>query len=187
MLEWLKTILGDAYNEDTDKKVSAEIGKAFVARADFNALNDSKKTLEEAVKDRDKQLDELKKVDPAELQNQIKKLQDDNKAAQEAYDGQVKQLKIDSLLEARLMKEGAVNTKAVRALLDTTKITIDGENLVGIDDQLTGLKESDKWAFGAPAGGTGGKSGGRQGTPPGTGDEATVAGEIIGAMYGKTE
>ena len=59
----------------------------------------------------------------------------------------MKQLKIDSLLEARLMKEGAVNTKAVRALLDTTKITIDGENLVGIDDQLTGLKESDKWAF----------------------------------------
>ena len=39
MLDWLKTILGDAYTEEIDKKVSEEIGKGFVARADFNALN----------------------------------------------------------------------------------------------------------------------------------------------------
>ena len=185
MLEWLKTILGDAYDEDIDKKVSAEVGKAFVARADFNALNDAKKGLEEAVKDRDKQMDELKKVDPAELQNQIKKLQDDNAAAQKAYDDQVKQLKIDSLLESRLLKEGAVNTKAVRALLDASKIAIDGENLVGIDDQLTKLKETEKWAFSpAPAGG---KSGGRQGGPPPTGETGTMADEILGSMFGKSE
>ena len=36
MLEWLKTILGDHYTEDIDKQISAEIGKGFVARADFN-------------------------------------------------------------------------------------------------------------------------------------------------------
>ena len=49
MLEWLKTILGDAYTEDIDKKVSDEIGKQFVSRADFNTLNETKKTLESTV------------------------------------------------------------------------------------------------------------------------------------------
>ena len=44
MLEWLKTILGDHYTEDIDKQISTEIGKGFVARADFNAKNDDLKT-----------------------------------------------------------------------------------------------------------------------------------------------
>ena len=30
MLDWLKTILGEAYSEEIDKKVSDEIRKAFV-------------------------------------------------------------------------------------------------------------------------------------------------------------
>jgi len=35
MLEWLKTILGEHYTEDINKKISAEIGKNFVSKADF--------------------------------------------------------------------------------------------------------------------------------------------------------
>lgn len=53
MLDWLKTILGEAYSEEIDKKVSEEIGKNFVARADFNALNTEKKKLADTVKERD--------------------------------------------------------------------------------------------------------------------------------------
>lgn len=49
MLEWLKTILGDAYTADIDKSVSGEIGKLFVSRVDFNTLNETKKTLENTV------------------------------------------------------------------------------------------------------------------------------------------
>jgi hypothetical protein len=45
MLDWLKTILGDSYTEEIDNAVSKEIGKGFVARADFNAVNDEKKNL----------------------------------------------------------------------------------------------------------------------------------------------
>lgn len=47
MLEWLKTILGDGYNEEIDKKVSAEIGKSFVAKADFDAKNSELKTVKD--------------------------------------------------------------------------------------------------------------------------------------------
>jgi hypothetical protein len=183
MLEWLKTILGDSYTEDIDKKVSAEIGKEFVSRTDFNAANEEKKTMAKTIKERDGQLEELKKVDAAGLQAEIVKLQGENKTAQEAYDKQLKQIKIETALETRLLKEGAVNTKAVKALLDPAKISLDGENIVGLDDQLKALKESEKWAFTPQT--PPGKSGAKQGTPPNPGDGTTIADEIKSAVYGQ--
>lgn len=36
-LEWLKTILGEGYTDTVDAAISAEIGKNFVPKADFNA------------------------------------------------------------------------------------------------------------------------------------------------------
>ena len=77
MLDWLKTILGEAYSEEIDKKVSEEIGKNFVARADFNTLNAEKKALADTVKERDKQLETLKAStgDVEALKTQIATLQ----------------------------------------------------------------------------------------------------------------
>ena len=56
MLEWLKTILGDQYTEEIDKKVSEEIGKGFVSRSDFNTVNEAKKGLEKQIGDYNGQL-----------------------------------------------------------------------------------------------------------------------------------
>ena len=68
MLEWLKTVLGDAYTPEIDTAVSQEIGKGFVARTDFNTktakvteLETEVKQLREGIKTRDTQLGELKK------------------------------------------------------------------------------------------------------------------------------
>ena len=49
MLDWLKPILGDAYTEEIDSKIAAEIGKGFVARADFNEVGTAKKKPEQDV------------------------------------------------------------------------------------------------------------------------------------------
>lgn len=38
MLEWLKEIPGDAYSEETDKRVSRKNGKNFVLHSDFNII-----------------------------------------------------------------------------------------------------------------------------------------------------
>ncbi|HZJ75676.1 MAG TPA: phage scaffolding protein [Clostridia bacterium] len=89
-LEWLKDVLGEAYNEDVDKKISEEIGKGFVARSDFNALNETKKQLDGQIKDRDKQLNDLKKIDAESLQAEITRLQEENVKAQSDYDEKLK-------------------------------------------------------------------------------------------------
>lgn len=66
-------------------------------------------------------------------------------------DKQIAASKLDSLLEARLLKEGAVNSKAVRALLDCSKLSLDGVNIIGLDEQLKAIRESEKWAFAPPS------------------------------------
>ena len=43
MLDWLKPILGDGYNEEIDNKIAAEINKGFVAKADYDAAKDAQR------------------------------------------------------------------------------------------------------------------------------------------------
>ena len=45
-LAFLKELLGDAYTEELAAKISEAVGKGFVARADFNELKETKKSLE---------------------------------------------------------------------------------------------------------------------------------------------
>lgn len=146
MLEWLKTILGDNYTEDIDKKVSAEIGKGFVSRSDFNILNDTKKNLETQLSDRDKQLDELKKVDTKTLQAEITRLQGENKAAKEKYDSDLAAVKLDAALDAAITAAGGKNAKAVKALINRDKLKLaDDGSVEGLD--LEAVKASDGYLF----------------------------------------
>lgn len=177
MLEWLKTALGDAYTDDIDKKVSEEIGKAFVSKADFKAANEAKKALEAQLAERDTQLEALKKVDAAGLQAQIEALQADNKAAAEKHAAEVQQLRLDTAVETALLKAKAVNTKAVKALLDLSKVEFDGETVKGLDDQIKSIQESDSWAFGTEPAGSTGRPQGKVGT------ETSVEDAILSTVF----
>ena len=150
MLDWLKTILGDAYTEEIDKKVSEEIGKAFVARADFNTLNQEKKSLDSALKERDKQLETLKSStgDVDALKEQIASLQAANKTATEAHAAEIKRLKIDTAVELALSTAKAKNTKAVKALLDLEKAELAEDGTVkGLTEQIKALSEAADSSF----------------------------------------
>lgn len=147
MLDWLKGILGDAYTDEVDQKVSSEIGKHFVAKTDFNALNDTKKGLEEQIAERDRQLEELKKVDASALQAEIDRLQGENKTASEKFEKQVADMKFDYALERALSGAKARNVKAVKALIDAEKLKLDGDQITGLDDQLEKIKKDSGYLF----------------------------------------
>ena len=126
MLEWLKTVLGDAYTPEIDTAVSQEIGKGFVARTDFNTktakvteLETEVKQLREGIKTRDTQLSELKKSagDNAELQKQIDTLTQQNKDQKAAYDKELATVKLTAAVDAELTAAGSKNNIAVRAML----------------------------------------------------------------------
>lgn len=118
-LEWLKTILGDGYTEDIESKIAQEIGKGFVSKADFNAVKTQQKKLEDDLKTRDTQLEELKKATGTaeELTAQIAALQEQNRKDKQAHEAEVARIRLDAAVDKALTESGARNNIAVKALL----------------------------------------------------------------------
>lgn len=121
-LQWMKDILGDAYTDEMDAKVSAALGERFVARADFNEKTGKVKELEtqvtqlnEGIKTRDKQLEDLKKSagDNEELTKQIETLTQQNKDAKANYDKELAKVKLMAAVDAELTAAGSKNNTAV--------------------------------------------------------------------------
>jgi hypothetical protein len=55
--------------------------------------------------------------------------------------------KKDNALNLALAQAGAKNPTAVKALLDSEKIIVDGERLIGFNEQIEALKTSDDYLF----------------------------------------
>lgn len=108
-------------------------------------------SLKNQVSERDKQLEELKNStgDVEAMKEQIANLQAENKASQEAHAKEVKQLKLDSAIDAALTASKAKNNLAVRALLkDIDKMELDSDGAVkGLKEQLEALGKSDSYLF----------------------------------------
>lgn len=126
-----------------------EAFKGYVPPERFNEVNEAKKRAEELVSEREKQIDSLKKSagDNDALKAQIEKLQGENKAAKEKYESDLKTLRIDNAINAALTASGAKNLKAARALLNMDEISIDGENVKGIDSQIKKLIADESSSF----------------------------------------
>lgn len=145
-MEFLKQIFGDkaltysdleaALKDSKDVKLANLASGEYVDKGKFAALETKNKTLAE-------QLSKLGDVKPDELQAEISRLKQENEAAEQKY----QQALLDHAVESRLMSEGAVDVRAVRALLDMSKIRLDGDNLIGADEQISALKKEKAWAF----------------------------------------
>lgn len=136
--------------EEQAQKVMDSIDGNFVTKARFNEVNEENKTLKKSVSDRDKQLEDLKKSsgDNAALQQQISDLQKANADQQKAHEAELNQLKLDNAVEVAISGAKAKNSKAVKAMLDMSKIKVgeDGK-LYGFDEQIEALKKSDVYMF----------------------------------------
>lgn len=152
MLDWLKTILGDAYTEDADRQVSEEIGKRFVAKADFNSTKAELTAAKGQIADRDKQLEDLKKSsgDAEALKKQIEDLQAENAQKDKDHAAEIAAIKLESAVEAALTSAKAKNNVAVKALLTEflkdAKVGEDGA-VKGLDGELKKLAEAEDTAF----------------------------------------
>lgn len=156
MPKTLKDILGD----DLYKQVKEKLGDTEVIVVDPNDPMVPKRRLDEViaernrykelVEERDAQLADLKTwaKDNEALKAQIAELQAKNKQVTEDYEKQLKEQRFAFAIERAVAKADARNVKAVVALLDTSKISLDGENLLGFDEQIAALKKSDPYLFG---------------------------------------
>lgn len=151
-LEWLKTILGDGYTEDIESKIAQEIGKGFVSKADFNAGKTQQKKLEDDLKTRDTQLEELKKATGTaeELTAQIAALQEQNRKDKQAHEAEVARIRLDAAVDKALTESGARNNIAVKALLAAflkdAKVGEDG-SVKGLAAEIETLAKGESTSF----------------------------------------
>lgn len=108
-------------------------------------VNDYKQQIAE----RDTQLTELqsKAQGNEELQAQITALQEQNAQVASEYEQKLAQKDYDIALTEALRTAKAKNPTAVKALLQTDAIKLDGDKLLGLDEQLAKLKETDDYLF----------------------------------------
>ena len=169
LMEWGLT-------EEQANKVMEGLNGSFVTKARFNEVNTELTAAKNTIKERDTQLETLKKAsgDTKALQDQITQLQADNKQKDADYAAQLKALKISNAVELALTGAKAKNNTAAKALLadflSTAELDDDG-TVKGLADAVKKLAESEETAFlfekAGSAGGFKGAKAAEKGDPPG--------------------
>jgi len=125
-----------------------ELAKAdlegFVPKARLDEVIKDRDALKTQIADRDKQLEELKKIDAAGLQAEIERLQTENTATKEQYETEISKMKLDSAIRDTLRTAEARDIDMALKLLDLSEVEFDKKgNLTGLDEQIAALKENE--------------------------------------------
>lgn len=153
-MEWLKELLKNAGIENVDdleSKISKELPKYYKPASVFNETNEKLKNANAEI--------ETLKTTQANIQTEYENYKKGS-ITQEDYDAKVKEIQeeannkvkqnnFDSKLAVKLMSK-EINAKDVvdiKANLDMSKISLDGENFIGLDEQINSLKERKDYLF----------------------------------------
>lgn len=140
MLDWLKPILGDGYNEEIDNKIAAEINKGFVAKADYDAAKDAQRTAAEA-------LAEYKDTDIDGLRKSAEEWQAKAEQAEKDADARVAAVQFDAKLDSAIAAAHGRSGKAIRALLDLDALRGSEDPDKDIPAALAALQKDSDYMF----------------------------------------
>lgn len=159
LLEFLKKTFGDEKGTEIFNKIKGEKDiellvdskdkPRYVEKQKLDDANTTIKDYKNQIKDRDTQLETLqgKVKDNEELSKEIETLKTDNSKITKDFEEKLNKQRFEYALDRALTGAKAKNAKAVKALLNTENIKLDGENLLGLNEQLETLKESDAYLF----------------------------------------
>lgn len=151
-MEWLKEILKNAgieNVEELEKAISKELPKHFKPAKDFNEINEELKNIkgEKTTLENDKKKieDEYKKfkegsISQADYETKKKEIEENSKA-------EIRKVRLESKIDLAITNAKAKNIKSVKANLNLENIKLDGDKLIGFDDQIEALKKSDAYLF----------------------------------------
>ncbi|MED4716279.1 phage scaffolding protein [Bacillus badius] len=145
--EFLK---GLGLEEEAINSIMAEHGKTVnTTKEELKTAQTEAQSLKDQLKERDTQLEELsaQSGNNEALKQQLEVLKEANKQKAAEYEAKLHKQTYDYALDRALMGAKARNPLAVKALLDTEAIKLDGDKLLGLDDQLNKLRESDGYLF----------------------------------------
>ena len=140
-------------DEETAKKcetASTVELKGYISKIEFKEVVDAKIVLEQAVADRDGQLEILKNSpdDVATLKATIETLQTDNANKATAHADAIKQLKMNAAVERAITGAKGKNAKAIKALLELTDAEIGEDGSIkGLAEQMVTLQKAEDSKF----------------------------------------
>lgn len=147
MLEWLKGILGESYTEDIDKAISAEIGKGFVAKADFDAKNTELKTTRGQLDAANKKIADFESQDIETVRREAADWKQKAQQAEKDAAAQVEAVRFDAQLDAAISKARGRNAKAIKALLDVDTLRQSKDADKDITAALDALAKDSSYLF----------------------------------------
>lgn len=162
----LKTIIG----EDLFKQLSSEKQKEYekqdledvsdgkyVDKERFNQVNEQAKEYKKQVGERDKQLTDLqsKVKDNEELTKELENLKTANSTTTAEYEKKLETIKFDTTLDNALKDSKAKDINLIKALLEKDKLKVDGDNVIGLKEQIESIKKEKDYLFEKEIPGTG--------------------------------
>lgn len=151
-MEWLKKLLKDAgieNVEEIEKSISKELPKYYKPASVFNETNEKLKnanaeieTLKATQESIQTEYENYKKgsISQADYEAKKKEIEDNSKA-------EIEKVRLESKIDLAINNAKARNVKSVKANLDLDKIKLDGDKLLGFEDQIEALKKSDAYLF----------------------------------------
>lgn len=98
---------------------------------------------------RDKQIKDLEPLtrDNEELKTKLTTMQEENQQALSKQEAEYKKQMFDIALNSKLLSYNAKNPKVLKSLLDVDKLTLDNDNIIGLNEQIEAIKKSDDYLF----------------------------------------
>ncbi|MBE6067758.1 MAG: phage capsid protein [Clostridium lundense] len=166
--ESFKALPEDTRNKykDTDFVNSAD----YVPKERFSQVTTEKNDYKQQLADRDKQLTDLqgKVKDNEELTKEIEALKTANSTTAADYEKKLEQIQYDVAINNALKDSKAKDINLIKALLDNDKLKVNGEEIIGLKEQLETIKKDRDYLFEKEVPGTGsfntGGSGGKETT-----------------------
>lgn len=152
----LKEIIGDAAYTALPEDIRKQHGEVdFVdgsTHVDKKDLETANATIKQYVKDIKKRDDDLLAVqdkvkDNEDLTKEIEGLKIANKKDSEDYAANLAKINFDSKLEKKLSEYNPQNVAILKKAVDSTKLSLDGDNFIGLEEQIKALNETDKYLF----------------------------------------
>ncbi|NFC31992.1 phage capsid protein [Clostridium botulinum] len=174
----IKDIIGEeAFNalsedkrKELDKKDFEDVSSgSFISKTRFDQVNEQAKEYKKQVGERDKQINNLKEEykDVDGLKEKVEQLELDNKTQKETYEKQLSDIAFNNALEKGLGAFSIKDKKLIMTLIDKDELKVDGDNVIGLKEQIEPLKTSHEYLFDKEIKGTGSfVTGGNNDTQP---------------------
>lgn len=124
-----------------------------------NSINDLKTQVTQITKERDDlksqittlntSIEDLKKVNPEELTKTIENLQNEQKELENTHKKEMEKVKFNSKLDLAIANSKTIDPIGLKAHLDVDKLSYDEktDSIIGFNDQIKAIKESQKYLF----------------------------------------